>query len=208
MTGTFELDDKPAANDRPNSELDIYQALLRSQAEDTYLQEVNLGTGNYTDAEMWQQVQAFRDGLVGEAALSRRLVDRAIAQAREGVALEGWHFWDDNRDEYRSVEGWADLAEERRRELDQQRWLTQQAPRKWDALPHRAKMDAIEHHAGLTESWTPPHWRMLEMRHEASRSRGARLLDNITGRVREVFSGGEGGEGAQDALTNGNGGLR
>ena len=38
---------------------------------------------------------------------------------------------------------------------------------------------------GLDMDWTPPHWRMLKARHEASRSKDARLIDNLFGRPPE-----------------------
>jgi len=207
MTNPFQLDDTHA-DGRPNSELDIYQRLVESQASDDYLSRVNVGTGNYSDAEMWQQIQSYRDGLLGEAALSRRLVERAVIETKRAIALRGYQWWDPNRNEFREVDGWVDLDEADREQLDRRRWIHKHAEKKWQQLPAGSQsgisdvqLDALMEFSGLGESWTPPHWRMLEMRHEASRSRGARLIDNTFGRVRE-FLGGE-NEQAADALTTG-----
>jgi len=45
----------------------------------------------------------------------------------------------------------------------------------------QARIQMIEKYSGIDRNWVPPHWRMLQARHEASRSRGARLMDNLFG---------------------------
>lgn len=207
MPDHFELEETSRGN-APTDELDLYAELLRSQVSDEWLERNNLGTGNYSDAEMWQQIESYSAGLHADAALSRTLIERAVAHAREGVALNGFTWVSEDGANTIEVDGWVDLDEEERQRLDRQRWFDREEFRKWDRLPRPAKLEAIEVYGQYSGRWTPPFWQMASMRHEASRSRGARLLDNITGRVREKIFGGDRPDGALDATTNGHGGHR
>lgn len=42
---------------------------------------------------------------------------------------------------------------------------------------------ALQENAGIARDWKPPQHRTMDFKHEASRSRGARLMDNAFGRV-------------------------
>jgi len=178
MTQPEHLQHGAAPNQQPpSSKLDIYDRAISSGVADDYLQQLNLGLGNYTNAEYWQQVEAYQRGMFADAAFARRIIDRAIEDTKAELALEAWD----------------ELDDEEKEDLDRGRWLDEKAEEIWENTPEQHdeqtdQLDLIEEHAGITSAWTPPFHRMMEMRHEASRSRGARLMDNLFDRVRELLS--------------------
>lgn len=168
--------------EEPKSELDLYgSALGPTTVDDEFLQRTNFGLGNYSSREMYQQVESFRDGLFADAAFSSVLLERAVDYTKRRLAEQQW------QEEY----GDQDDPDVSRRE-----YIEANADDIWESLgsvedreepsPQQAKLDAMAKHAGVTSDWVPPHWRVMKMRHEASRSRDARLLDNVFGRVKVV----------------------
>lgn len=55
-------------------------------------------------------------------------------------------------------------------------------------LPVTSRLEALDRYADTDQNWTPPQWRMLQARHEGSRSRDARLMDNVFGRIKKLIS--------------------
>jgi hypothetical protein len=166
--GEFRKKDK-TGDSTPASETAIYGEAVQPSAADEFLRQNNLGLGNYEESTYWQQIESFRSGMYGDAAFARRIVSRAIDQTKRALAVQNWEQLDDaeqhatNKREYLDREGdaiWSNLDPEQRR-----------------AVLHK--------HTGIGRDWRPPFWRMLMARHEASRSIGARLLDNLFGRKKE-----------------------
>lgn len=173
----------------PSSQLDIYQEAVESSSKgDRFLEQVNLGLGNYSSAEYWQQMDAFKAGMYGREAFSRVLLDRAIHQTKMTLAREGAKFEVnvDGDPKMVDVTGWANLNEEQRKGKDRRRYIEQRAEEIWQNLPENHRAEAVVEVTGFATEWTPPHFAMVMARHEASRSRDARLLDNLFDRVREI----------------------
>lgn len=176
----------------PSSQLDIYDRIIQSGVADDYLKQLNLGLGNYSTDEYWQQVQSYQKGSYAEAAFARLIIERAEQETKAALGLQEWE----------------KLSEEQQRRTDKRRFVEQRAEEIWEQTPEASeecvdKLNLIEEHAGISSAWTPPMHRMMEMRHEASRSREARLMDNAFGRVDEQRI--EGESVPQGALTGGNG---
>lgn len=187
---------------RPNSELDIYSKAIDEASGDADVVDANFGLGYYERSEYWQQVEAFRDGLFAIETFRERLADRAVEEAKRELAERGYD-WDvdPDRNMYRNLTesgidlsgtgrgqtlhlpGWSDLDDDQRDARDRRRYLDERGEQLWSQLDEEAQKDAVREFVGAAESWTPPHVRMLQMRHEASRSIDARLLDNLFGRV-------------------------
>lgn len=180
QSDSFGKTDK-ARDDRPSSSIDIYDQAVRSAAtDDEFLNANNLGLGNYSDAEYWQQVEAFGKGLFADAAFARRLIDRATTRTKRKLADEGWRYVTENG--ATELSGWQDRTNP---SMPKREYLDTRGEEIWDALPEDQQIAAMEQHAGVERYWRPPFWRMLLARHEMSRSRGSRLLDNVFGRVNE-----------------------
>jgi hypothetical protein len=176
---------RPASN-----EVELYELLIQPTVDDPFLSRNNLGLGNYSRREFWQQVDSFKKGLYAEAAFARRLFDRAVYQTK--CALARKMFEAKAADEEPDADGIVRVDD-----LTLNEYVGENAERCWAALdeqaeqlenttPTQLKMQALEEHAGLTREWTSPFHRMIMARHEASRSRFARVLDNATGRIREI----------------------
>lgn len=210
----FDVPDTSAQR-QPTSELDIYDRATRPTSDDPFLDNVNLGLGNYDSKEYWQQVAAFKQGLYADAAFSRRLLERAIEATKRDLARERWADLDaEGRAEAVADHLDEDVDEPSRRQFveatkddlwrnlgpdaDDERYTDQEL----EQARLEARMREVESRTGISREWTPPQWRMVQMRHEASRSRRARLLDNLFGRVTEVRN--DAGEAAEKLLGGSN----
>ena len=165
--------------------LEIYLRVLEGETNDPFLDQINLGTGFYSNKEYWMQVESFRQGLFAESAMVGVLMERAREETkRELVRLI---FECPEHQELRPI-NYPDPAE-----YSQEEYYQEFAEQIWESLgteqystyQHRAIL--ISRLANIGEDWTPPHWRMLKMRHEASQSKDARALDDLFGRVREII---------------------
>jgi len=171
----------------PGSMLEIYMHALSNSTSDDFLDSINLGVGNYTEGEFWQQIEAFRNGLYADSAMTGKIMDRAVLQTQRRVVDEIFEGGssrilrnidypepgDMSKEEYMEKhmdDLWRNLGID----TDETQYTTQQ---------HQAWLVHIC--TGLEMEWTPPHWRMLKARHEASRSKDARLIDNLFGRPPE-----------------------
>lgn len=186
QTSKFTVDGT-SDGDRPTSEIGVLAEAVRPSSDDEFLTDTNLGLGNYDDEKYYRQVKAFRMGLFADASFSRRLLEHAIEDAKRGLALEGCEVTDKDGNVVHDFDGWEDLDEE---DLPESKvnWVEEQGDEIWKAIPERVQLEALSRHAGVTRQWTPPQWRLLMMRHEASRSLDARLIDNLFGRIK-VFKG-------------------
>ena len=166
----------------PQTELDMLGGVVNPDVDDELLDEVNLGTGNLSTNDYWVQNKLFEDGLFAEATLSETIVKRAFHQTKREVGAKGYVRLDDGG---AIIKRWApvDEREDHDRALE---WGEQI----WMEITPAEQMDALDEVTGLAADWTPPHWRVLKARHELSKSKGARLLDNFFGRVQEVFGDG------------------
>jgi len=176
--------------------LEIYMHALSNSTADDFLDSINLGVGNYTEGEFWQQVEAFRNGLYADSAMTNKVLDRAKLQTqrrivdaiyeeggRDARILKNIEYPEPERDGGGSYE------------LSKQQYLDEHMEDVWEDLgidTAEKQYTTQQHQAwlvhvctGMNLDWTPPHWRMLKARHEASRSKDARLIDNLFGRPPE-----------------------
>jgi len=184
MSSQYGIEDK-ARQGGPPSELELYETAVESGADDQFLGSINLGLGNYTAREQWQQVESYTRGMYAESAFGRQLFERALLETQVHLGLHGHTYFDINRDREVSKDGWLDLDDqdsENRRD-----WILNRGQKTWDRLPDEEKKDLLAEIAGFEGSWIPPYWRMMQVRHETSRSKGARLLDNLFGRVKQFL---------------------
>jgi len=186
----FDVPDKNG-NGGASTQLDVMQKVIASTDEDPFLSRTNFGLGNYTEAEMWRQTKDHHHGMYAHAAFKQRLEKRARRETMRNLGERGWTYTVETNDgvEDKHVPGWNNLPKDERESPGtpyRRRYIKHRGRQIWDRLPEREKQKAIESYGGLRGEWSSPHHRQMVMRHEASRSRGARLLDNIFDRVREV----------------------
>lgn len=200
----IDIDDKRSPRG-PSSMLEVYMHAIDSPVGDNFLDKSNLGLGNYNTHEYWQQIQSFRNGLYADSAMTRRLLHRAIFETKRKMAIDAYEGKD--IDFYAPEPDEIDITDDERDELadkleiepedvqivmDRQSYINDYADEIWNNLgsstksKEQVRAEMVHQYTGLGQDWVPPHWRMLKMRHEASRSKGARLIDNLFERVREV----------------------
>lgn len=207
---------------RPQDSIDVYDKASSPTAEDEFLDNNNLGLGVYDQAEQYQQVESYKMGIFADAAFGRRLEERAIAETKRQLAIDGWHadgaertngdapdseelmaviethrdtetdddaLAQDLRDRLThdtGIRGWTDLSDAERGEKDRSEWLQRRGEQIWETLSETERGRQVAKVTGYDGTWRPPHWRMIEVRNETSRSLGGRLLDNLFSRVEEV----------------------
>lgn len=167
--------------EKPSSELDLYDHALSANVDDEFLSENNFGLGNYTGDEMWQQVESFKRGMYAEQAFVRRLLERAIHQTMVSLGLRGGSFYDERESvqDVRQFDGWRDLDEEERAKKNRREWVLEKGREVWETLPENCKREALDERAGVSSTWTPPHFRMMQVRHETGRSRDASTMEIV-----------------------------
>lgn len=169
----------------PASSLELYDTVINPETTDEVTE--NLGTGFYTEDEQWQQIESFKKGMYGDAAFGRRLAERAVDETILGLGRNGWEWYDERDNKYAKKEGF-DPENCKPRESPRER-IRERGEKIWKLLGLKGENDdgmdeqlkAMIEYAGVTGDWTPPHWRMMEARHEASKSRDARTQDNVFG---------------------------
>lgn len=184
QTNKFSIQDDE--QDTPSSQLDMYNEAVRSVGDDELADEMNLGLGNYSTNEYWQQIGNFRQSVYADAALSRRLEERAVAKTKRELGRQGFHYFDENDDEYKEWDGWQDLSESKRDRKDRDEWIEEQGEKIWNLLNDDTQAKAVVELSGY-KGLKSPHMRMMSVQHDMSRSKDARLLDNLFGRVKEVI---------------------
>lgn len=193
---------------RPSDELDLMNEVANESVNDKFLSKQNLGVGNYNSKEMYQQIQSFKNGLYSESAFGKLLYRRAIEETQTKLAKEGWRYVDPFDNEVVEIKGWVELSPDERADIwedelqrtDEQmtkrRWINRRGEEEFETLIERRSRDAgrapareaMSELAGWDGEWQSPHLRMIMARHETSRSRGARLLDNVFGRIKETIA--------------------
>lgn len=194
---------------RPQDQLDLYQDVVDSTAIDPFLDEQNIGLGNYKEREMWQQVESFRHGLYATAAFRRLIEQRSKEETKYWLAVEGWSLNIPDTSKTKTYKGWNQLEDEERKDIwedelanregelfDRRRWIERRGEWLFEELMKQQRpeagryphFEAMSELSGYDSAWEPPHNRMLMARHETSRSRGARLIDNVFQRVKETVT--------------------
>lgn len=195
---------KYTQNGHSESALEIYDKVVRPTEGDKFLEETNLGLGNYSKKLYWQQIGEFKDHLYGEAAFGGgKNVERALADVRFELAREAWDELDeDEREEALekcngSRRRWfrergdelleAELPSEK--EIKELMLAYDQNPRDLELRAYYRELAlelVLDEHTRVSGELTSAFGRMIRARHEGSRSIGAHLIDSVTNRVKEI----------------------
>jgi len=175
---------------QPADSLDVYaEASSPFATVDEFLEDNNLGLGNYrSDSELYQQVERYHHGMFGRAAFTEKLLRKAVSQTKREIALSGSAFFDERNLEAVNVEGWRELGPDQRQTRSRREFVDDVGDRVWRRMTKEQRRDALEAATGIDREWTPPHLRILMAEHELTRSKDARLLDNLFGRIEELVT--------------------
>jgi len=86
------------------------------------------------------------------------------------------------------VDGWRDLDEDERAERSRRAFLENTGEQIWQQMTNKQRVQALEIVTGIDREWSPPHERILMAQHELTRSRDARTLDNLFGRIEKLIT--------------------
>ena len=164
----------------PGSMLEVYMHAIASSTNDSFLDQINLGTGNYDDSDYWHQLESFRQGLFADAGMTRKLMERARYETKQAL-VEAIYERPDSKI-LRDVNILPKGARSKRE------YFEEHGDRLWDSLgsegmsteAHQARL--VHQVTGIPYDYTPPHWRFLKARHKTSQSKGARAMDDLFGR--------------------------
>lgn len=191
MSQSFDVDPDDGAKPA-DDQIDLYDRATEQTVDDDILGSSNLGLGNYSENWLWMQVDSYSKSVFTNSAvaqpISRRVIDYALTQK----AIEEW----DKRTDRQRQKQWEELRTDEDREMDRRRWIQAKKADIWDVtddevgatqdrqeLRREKRRELINEYGRGELAWQPPFMRMLKVRHEASRSLGARVLDNLFGRV-------------------------
>lgn len=182
--------DSGRTDEAPRDELDVYHDATKPTASvDEFLEENNLGLGFYkSDSELYQQVERFHDGMYSSAAFQRKLLRRAVEETKRELAVRGRQFYDQRNMEPVSVSGWDDLDDEEQAKRSRREFVETTGERIWQRMSNDQRLQAMEIVTGIDRQWSPPHERILMAQHELTRSRDARTLDNLFGRIEKLIT--------------------
>jgi len=193
----------PANSDaEPRDSLDVAYSIIRSSEYSDLLEQINLGTGFYTEEDIAMQMRNLRKGLVTDIAFSESLRKRAVTETKVKLADEGFRFYDENRQEPRI---WDSLTDEDVDERGRTTALRERGEEIWDALADPRYSLSIEQAAALDEKtsidpFKPIFNHVAAVFHETTKSKGARTQDNYFGRVRRHEMQGDTDEAAKNGL--------
>ena len=179
-------------SDDPSSMLEVYMRAISPQTEDDFLSENNLRLGNYDENEYWLQVESYRYGMYAQAGMTRRLMERARYETKCKLVDDMF----DAPEDFEKVDYLKPIDFPDTEGRDRRDYFEQHADDVWGSLgfvtdagdrvsvfQHQA--DLVAYYTGIEKDWTPPHWRMIQMRHDASASKNSQALDNTFNRVQE-----------------------
>jgi len=177
---------------QPRDELDVAAEFVASSGYEELLQDLNIGTGNYSDEDLAMQMRSFRKGMVAAVAFDGRLFDRAVYETKIKLADEGYQFRDEDG-AILEIDGFDDLSD--KNELLAEHGgrgpaLRKRGEKVWSRLAEpgealsKAQAAALSQKVGI-ERFKPVFWRLMAVYHEGSKSRNARTQDNFFGRVKK-----------------------
>jgi len=191
------------------SDDDPHEQFARPTVSDREIAENNFGAGYYDSSEVYQQTDRFKRTVNAQASVGQAIAALAHAEACRHLAQKGWRVTVESEDKTFDIPS-LDEAEESNEYREQYNDATTQYDRRrdrehaygiavFDTLPDELQQYAIDELSTLDERFDPPEMRVAKFFHEASRSKGGRLMDNVFGRVKKLIS--AGGSNGQSSST-------
>ena len=149
------------------------------------------GLGNYDEKLYWQQVRGFRKAFATYQMFGPELRERAVIETQRRMAVHGYKglnyadnlvkkpAYEDKPADEKADSKWAETdgdavtLEEYGREI----WADLDNPEE-DGLSDE-QQKAMREHTGVSGRFVSVFESLEDMRHEGSRSKGARLVDNV-----------------------------
>lgn len=166
------------------------------------LDHVNLGQGNYSEDDYWQQIRSYRRGLYLHTAFQRTIFKRAVHETIVALGREGYNAHYDEVAEDVAMHEPADPTPLDELDVDEmtaadgrRQQVFDRGKEIWDKLGEpnvnlsKKQAAALLEKTDVKTSWLPISWEMVLGRHEASRSRDAELIRDVFTNVSDLRAG-------------------
>ena len=203
-----------AQQEQPRDDLDVAFSIIRSSEYDELLEQINFGTGYYSDKDLQMQMRNVRKGLVTNIAFSRTLRKHAERETKTKLADEGFAYYNESKDETQIWKPLDDL-----KDLPKSQYgagaggrttaLLARGEEIWDEMSRPEYSLSIEQAAALDakasmSNFKPIFNHLAALYHEQTKSKGARTQDNFFGRVkRNILEGDTDSKQAKNLLGRG-----
>lgn len=180
-----------------------HEQISQPTVRDREISQNNFGAGYYQSDEVYQQTQRFKRSLNANASVGKAIERLAVGEAIVTIARSGFRVTDEDGnievevptlDEADTVEGTniGKVAEHRTQAIElasrRHKQEIEYGRRVYEELPDYLQEHALLELSSLDERFDPPEMRVTKFFHEASRSKGGRLMDNVFGRVKKLIS--------------------
>jgi hypothetical protein len=186
-----------------------HEEFAKPTVDDKELSSNNFGAGYYRGAEVYDQTQRFKQAINAKAGVGQDITHLAMGETFKALARSGWEVAvDDDTHEYPSLNTakghqqeteYHEVATEARESTDRDHQAELEYGRRlFMEMPDHLQEYALMELSSIDERFDPPEMRVTKFFHEATRSKGGRLMDNVFGRVRKMIR-----EGVETADTGG-----
>lgn len=168
-----------------------HEQFAESTVKDREIAENNFGAGVYKNAEVYEQTRRFKRTLNAHAGIGQSIERLALGEAYQTIGCDGWRVEAD--DETKEIPAYEEAKDT---EYEEQRRRAEQAAdgspeleygrEVFATLPDYLQTHAMTELSTLRTRFDPPEMRVSKFFHEASRSKGGRLMDNVFGRVKNA----------------------
>jgi len=169
-----------------------HEEFAQSTVHDRELSQNNFGAGVYKNAEVYEQTRRFKQTLNANAGVGQAIERLARGEVFRTIGAQGWTV--ESGDEKFEIQPLEDAAgtkyeEQAKRARERDHWRhsdeMEYGREVFETLPDYLQTHAITELSSLETRFDPPEMRIIKFFHEASRSKGGRLMDNVFGRVKK-----------------------
>ena len=184
-----------AQQEQPRDDLDVAFSIIRSSEYDELLEQINFGTGYYSDKDLQMQMRNVRKGLVTNIAFSKTLRKHAERETKTKLADEGFSYYNESLEEPRIWKSYDEMNDPPESQYGdgaggRTSALLARGEEIWEDMARPEYSLSIEQAAALDakasmSNFKPIFNHLAALYHEQTKSKGARTQDNFFGRVKE-----------------------
>jgi hypothetical protein len=175
-----------------------HERFAESTVHDKEISENNFGAGFYQNSEVYEQTQRFKQTLNAQASVGQSIERLAMSEVFQALATAGWEITVDDQTHHfppldeatkQSETEYANMAAKAQSRAKTHRQEPLEYGRQlFETMPDYLQTHAMTELSTLDGRFDPPEMRVTKFFHEATRSKGGRLMDNVFGRVKKLIS--------------------
>lgn len=169
-----------------------HEEFAQATVHDRELSQNNFGAGVYANAEVYQQTRRFKRTLNANAGVGQAIERLARGEVFQTIGQQGWEVSTDDKkwtipalEEAEGTEYEEQALRARQHDPETHSVDLEYGRQVFGTLPDYLQTHAITELSSLKTRFDPPEMRVTKFFHEATRSKGGRLMDNVFGRVKK-----------------------